>query len=106
MIKRVENMYRSGCSMRQIVKETELSMCTVRKILISAGLYATEDSARVSRLLQAGMNQKEIAETLRVSEAWVNSNAPYIREPYLIPSQTENAQEIRKHRANKRKSGV
>lgn len=95
----ISSLYQGGETRAEIARQVGISQITVKKILISLDLFETEKSRRIVPLIKSGMSQKRIAAHLGLSRSCVNSNSPYVRSSYLIPSQTDNARKIRQTRA-------
>jgi uncharacterized protein YjcR len=77
---------------------------SVRKTLITAGLYETPNSRRIKELHAAGMPAKDIAELLKMSPSSVGANLPYERGTYLDTNKSVNAMRIKKCREKKKAS--
>lgn len=93
--------YQKWNSIKETARRLDVSHGVVRKCLISHGLLETPLTQEVAELIAAGIPQKEIAEQLGISTTWVNINTPYERGIMITPSQTVNAQRIRKSRKKK-----
>lgn len=90
--------YRKWESIKETARRLDVNHGVVRKCLITHGLLETPLTKEISELIAAGIPQKEIAEQLGSSSSWVNINTPYERGIMITPSQTVNAQRIRKCR--------
>lgn len=71
---KVVEMYKAGLSMRTIYKDLHISQQKVRKILITAGLYETEES----KLLDSGMTVEEILHRTDKTDNAVYGLLPYV----------------------------
>lgn len=71
---RAVEMYKAGVSMRRIAAELKISQQKVRKILITAGLYTTEES----KMLDAGLSFDEIRLRVRKTDNAVYGMLPYV----------------------------
>lgn len=96
--------YQKRNSIKETARRLDVSHGVVRKCLISHGLFETPLTQEVAERIAAGIPQKEIAEQLGISYSWVNANLPYERGITITPSQTVNAQRIRKCREKKNKN--
>ena len=94
--------YRQTQSLTKTAKELKISEQVVRRTLITAGLYSSEQSEHIQRLYTAGMPIKDIAELLRLSRSAVWSYLPYSRGPRKDWGTTANAMRIRKCREKKK----
>lgn len=93
--------YQKWNSIKETARRLDVSHGVVRKCLITHGLLETPLTQTVAELIEAGVPQNEIAEQLGISTTWVNINTPYERGIMITPSQTVNAQRIRKCREKK-----
>lgn len=73
----------------------------VRRMLINNGLYTSTTANKVNDLTECGKSAAEIADALGVSASTVNSYLPYTKGTYIQPSETTNAQRVRRHRLKK-----
>ena len=96
--------YQKWNSIKETARRLDVSHGVVRKCLITHGLFETPLTQEVAELVEAGVPQNEIAEQLGISYSWVNANLPYERGITITPSQTVNAQRIRKCREKKNKN--
>ena len=94
--------YRQTKSITKTAKLLEISEQVVRRTLITAGLYSSEQSEHIQRLYAAGMPIKDIAELLHLSQSAVWSHLPYSRGPRKDWGTTVNALRIRKCREKKK----
>lgn len=93
--------YNKRKSVNETAMELGISNGVVRKCLIEYGIIKTPLTERIAELRRIGMPQKDIADMLGVSTSCVNANTPYERGMTITPSQTVNAQRIRKCREKK-----
>lgn len=93
--------YRKWESIKETARRLDVNHGVVRKCLITHGLLETPLTQEIAGLIKAGATQKEITEQLGISSSWVNINTPYERGIMITPSQTVNAQRIRKCREKK-----
>lgn len=79
-----------------------ISPQTVRRALITNGLYLSERNKEVARLRLMGFTIEEIAEYLHISEKAVKNHLPYTKGSYVTKDKTENAIKIAASRAKKK----
>lgn len=94
----VVSLYEKTKSIKETARHTHIAESTVKKILISEGVYETARSREIAELYNAGKNVHEIAKELNLTETCISSYLPYTRGSYLTPSETVNAKKIRKFR--------
>lgn len=94
--------YNKQKSIRATARVLGISTDAVYKTLVGYGVINTPTTRRIAELRRIGLNQKQIAEMLKVSTSCVNKNTPYDRGSYLTPSKSKNAENIRKHRQKRR----
>lgn len=97
--------YRQRRSIRATAEEIGVSAQTVRRALITAGLYTTERVERIRELSAAGMPPQDIAEMLGITYKAVVANMPYPHGPRADWAVSRNALAIRKTRAQKASGG-
>lgn len=95
--------YKQWGSIKETARRLEVSEGVVRKCLVGCGSIDTPLTRRIADLRSQGVAQADIAQAIGVSVSCVNANTPYDRGMMIDPSQTVNAQRIRKCRANKPK---
>ena len=96
------SLYEQTQSIKATARHMGIAEASVKKILISAGVYETARSREIADLYQSGKSILEIAEELGVSAGCVLCYLPYTRGSRLTPSDTINAQRIRECRARKK----
>lgn len=89
-------------SMKETARKLKISAKSVKKILVSNGIYPGERAGQIAYLLQEGVPVPEIAKRLKISEKTVASNMPYTKGSYKIGQKTENAINIANHRERKK----
>lgn len=89
-------------SLKPLSKISEVSVQTVRRILITNGRWVSEVSAEIGRLHSDGLSASEIADELGLSYSTVVSYLPYPKGPRAEWPDTINAQRIRKTREKKK----
>ena len=91
-------------SIKETARRIRVSESVVRKCLVSHGIINTPLTRKIAELQSQGLAQAEIAQAIAISRSCVNANTPYVRGMMIDPSQTVNAQRIRKYRKKKVKS--
>lgn len=99
--RRVCEIYKKENSIKAVSRFTGLSEWTVRKILITAGLYDSERVRQINELRTQGKTTSEIAELLNVTTSMVTGYIPYQRAMYCSLSKTANAKKIAQWRRRK-----
>lgn len=72
----VLDLYDENISIYAIAKKYGVSTKAVRKILLTAGLYSSDKSEKIWRLLEEGFSLEEISQTLKLSASTINSYLP------------------------------
>lgn len=88
-------------SIKETARRLMVSESVVRKCLVSHGIINTPLTRKIAELQRQELAQAEIAKIIGISRACVNANTPYVRGMMIDPSQTVNAQRIRKSREKK-----
>ena len=91
-------------SIKATHKETGVSECKIRKILVDAGEYDSPRANQVQKLSNSGLTARQIAATLGISVSAVNSYLPYNKGEYNAENPSPNAIRIKRHRAKKGRS--
>ena len=78
--------YRETGSIRQTARQCNAHIDTVRRCLITAGLYTNERVERVTALREQGLTTSQIAAELGCSELTVVNNSPYPPEIKNAPN--------------------
>ena len=94
--------YRLSQSIKGVASALNISEQTVRRTLITAGLYTSERAKRIQQLYSAGMPTKDIAELLKISASAVSSYLPYKKGSRKDWGTTINAMRIKKCREKKK----
>lgn len=94
--------YRVTKSIRKTASDTGVSEHSVRKILITAGMFTSPLVERIKELEAAGMPRHDIAAHLKISKSCVDANTPYSKGTYLDQNKSQNAIRIAKCREQKR----
>lgn len=104
LTERVTSLYQQGASIRTIAPVVGASRQTVRRILITEGLWGSSLSDRINDLRDDGHSVAEIADMLHVSVSAVGSYLRYPKGPRADWPDTINAQRIRACRERQKKS--
>ena len=99
--RRVCDIYKAENSIKAVSRFTGLSEWTVRKILITAGLYDSDRVRQINELRAQGKTISEIAELLNITTSMVTGYIPYQRAMHCGLSKTANAQKIAQWRRRK-----
>ena len=95
-----------SCEITKNMSETarilDVSPQTVKRVLISNGIFPSKRAQPIANLNDLGLNVSDIAEFLKISEDTVRSNLPYTKGGYATGLKFENAKKIAQCRANKR----
>lgn len=102
MFKRIIACYQREKSIKATAKKMECSEQTVRRVLITAGIYTSPTAKRIIELSNLGMPIEDIAEFLHMSKSAVNGYIPYTRGCRADWPTTQNAIQIRKCRERKK----
>ena len=86
----------------ETARNLNLSKQTVKRVLITNGIYPSKRAQQISNLNGLGMTVSDIAEFLKISEDTVRSNLPYTKGGYVTGPKSENAKKIAQCRANKK----
>ena len=94
----------SGISLRQVSEEFGITLMKTRKILITAGVYHTENSEQINLMREQGMSITEIMKATGLSKSSVHSYLPYTKMIYNVDELSLYAERCRMYR--KRKQAV
>ena len=89
-------------NMSDTARILDVSPQTVKRILISNGIFPSKHAQQIANLNDLGMNVSDIAKFLKISEDTVRSHLPYTKGGYVTGPKSENAKKIAQCRANKR----
>lgn len=87
-------------NMSETVCILDVSPKTVKRILISNGIYPSKRAQQIANLNDLGLNVSDIAEFLKISEDTVRSNLPYTKGGYATSQKSKNAVRVARCRAN------
>lgn len=96
---------RDTVSLRSVCEEFSISIPKARKLLITAGVYSTEQSRRVAELSAEGKNVAEMMTLTGLSRSSVSSYVPYQRFSYNMDECSRHAEDSRKYRERQRAVG-
>lgn len=100
-------LYENGIDgIKTIAKICNVSHNTVRRILITAGLWSSEKSNEINSLYDAGCSLDEIATITGMQHKHVLEYLPYPKGPRAEWPTTRNALRIRECRERKNNSGT
>lgn len=105
-VKEIINLYSTNNSILETAKATGISTVKVRKILITEGLWKSDTSIKVGRLLEQGLTTEEIAEKLYMSIKNVQAYMPYERGIYNGEGITLDAARANKYRNRMKKAAA
>ena len=78
----------------------DVSPQTVKRVLISNGIFPSKRAQQIANLNDLGLNVSDIAEFLKISEDTVRSHLPYTKGGYATGQKSKNAVRGGKCRAN------
>lgn len=88
--------------MSETARILEVSPQTVKRVLISNGIFPSKRAQQIANLNDLGLNVSDISEFLKTSEDTVRSDLPYTKGDYATGPKSENAKKIAQCRANKK----
>ena len=104
MIEKIAESYRLTKSMKRTAQDLNISEVTVRKALVTVGVYKSPLVTRIAELRAAGMPPKDIASLLKCGASKVCALSPYTKGSYLDDNKSVNAERIKKCRERKRRA--
>lgn len=93
---------RDTTSLRSVCEEFNISIPKARKLLITAGVYSTEQSRRVSELAAEGKSVADIMILTGLSRSSVSSYLPYQKFSYHMDECSRHAEDSRKYRERRK----
>lgn len=93
--------YKETKSIEETAVKTGLSTSTVKKALITQGVYPTPNAKQVARLRLMDMSDEEIMDFLHMSPKALFNYTPYSKGSYVIGEKSANALRIAKTRSKK-----
>ena len=103
MKERVLIIYDALMSINATAKVLGVSGKTVMKVLVSNGVYPTEQAELANRLAKT-LTVEEIANRLTITPKTVRAYLPYTKGTYLTSDKSPNARRIASCRARKTKN--
>jgi hypothetical protein len=97
-----ENRTDDAPSLRPVCDEFSISIPKARKLLITAGVYSTEQSRRVADLAAQGKSIEEIGLLTGLKRSSVSSYLPYKKYSYKMNEMSDTA-ELSRHAEDSRK---
>ena len=91
----------SGISLRQVSEEFGITLMKTRKILITAGVYHTENSEQINLMREQGMSITKIMKATGLSKSSVHSYLPYTKMIYNVDELSLYAERCRMYRKRK-----
>ena len=89
-------------NMSETARILDVSPQTVKRVLISNGIFPPKRAQQIANLNDLGMNVSDIAEFLKISKDTVRSNLPYTKGRYATGQKSKNAVRVARCRNNKR----
>ena len=90
----------TGISLRQVSEEFGITLMKTRKILITAGVYHTENSEQINSMREQGMSISEIMKATGLSKSSVHSYLPYTKMIYNVDELSLYAERCRIYRCS------
>lgn len=100
---RILELYKTHKNIRAVSKESGLCEQTVRRMLISRGVYPSEASKKIARLRLSECSDEEIMRIMGISRKVLQSHSPYTKGTYKGSNKSANACYIAKCRARRKK---
>lgn len=94
--------YKEMLHIKKVARAYNIAPSTVRKILITESVYASNMSRTVCELCAEGKTIDEIASILNIRVKTVWCYIPYTKGSYVLGQKSVNAMRISKYRAKKR----
>lgn len=95
IVRNICRLYLQGESQRRISVELGIAAVTVRKVLITYGLYTSPKITAVNSMYDSGMSVTDIAAELGTTYKNVDSILPYQKGMYHADNPTQNAMNLR-----------
>ena len=89
-------------SLRFVCDEFSISIPKARKLLITAGMYSTEQSRKVEELAAKGISVDEIGELTGLKRSSISSYLPYKKFSYKMDELSRHAEDSRKYRERRK----
>lgn len=104
VIDEVVSQFQSGMSMRKIATGLSMSAMKVRKILITAGAFTSQQQKNIEELYKGGYNIEEIADIFHMSQSSVYSYLAYETVMYNLDEKSVNADRQARYRERKKQN--
>lgn len=88
--------------MSETARILDVSPQTVKRVLISNGIYPSKRAHQIANLNDLGINVSDIAEFLKISKDTVRSNLSYTKSGYATGQKSKNAVRVARCRNNKK----
>lgn len=88
--------------MSETARILDVSPQTVKRVLISNGIYPSNRAHQIANLNDLGINVSDIAEFLKISKDTVRSNLSYTKGGYATGQKSKNAVRVARCRNNKK----
>ena len=89
-------------NMSETARILDVSPQTVKRVLISNGIFPSKRAQQIANLNDLGLNVSDIAEFLKISKDTVRSNLFYIKGRYATNQKSKNAVRVARRRNNKK----
>ena len=89
-------------NMSDTARILDVSPQTVKRVLISNGIFPSKRARQIANLNHLGMNVSDIAEFLKISKDTVRSNLPYTKGGSATGQKSKNCVRIARCRTNKK----
>lgn len=86
--------YEQTPTVAETARAVHLSEQTVRRVLITHGIYPSETSKTVHRLLMSGYTPQEVADKMEISMETLQTHMPYTKGSYAVGTKSINAKRI------------
>ena len=86
--------YQITQNMSETARILDVSPHTVKRVLISNGIFPSKRAQPIANLNDLGLNVSDIAEFLKISKDTIRSNLPYTKNGYVTGPKSENAKKI------------
>lgn len=93
--------HRLNGNIKKTAKAVGLSHQTVRRILITHGIFVSDRTQTIHRMLFSGYTKEEICKTLNISKKALQAHMAYTKGSYAVGSKSRTAERIAQWRAKK-----
>lgn len=102
MISEIVKCYNAQMPIREIADCNNINDHKVIKILVTAGVYTSETYDLIKKLRERGLTDEEISAKYGFSKSTMNDYTPYKKGIYNSDTPSQNAENIRTYRKNKK----